>query len=419
MNPTANKLGDNASRRPLVFITVVWGEAFRDYLTGRLFRSLLAPRNLPADIGREKILLICGPEEDWRILDALPITRMLRAHCRIEWIPFEPARHRQIRSMSIGLAMCLRRASELDGYVSQFPPDAIYCADAVQTIGKYMDAGHRLVLTPAFRCDQDAIYRNIPLPDGDPAPIEISARDLNALSIRCLHSQMLVTDIDAPYFFRRSHNFHVRGPNDEWFVGRNMAWGLTLMDMRGISSELIDEAARSVIDSYILAKMFPPSTKIRYVTRWDEYAMISWATSDWSAIPMTARWPRRIPALENFIRYLHARSSLKYFLLWNRTEDDWIKRQALVEADVMFGDLDIHGRAMENGLHRIDKLLSGAAADLLDKGSPTIFARFMDITLWTLRKIEFASNLVWDRDYSRDRLRARIREALQRFSLGT
>lgn len=395
---------------------MVWGEAFRNYLTDYQFRSLLAPGNLPADVGREKRMLICGPREDWDALDRHPVMAEVRKHATVEWIEFEPARHRQIRSMAIGMAMCLKHAKACNGYIAFFPPDSIYCNDAVTQMEEWIQEGLRLVLVPAFRCEESAILSALDLKGGDTTPIDRKAIDINAAVVGSLHSQMLVTDIDADFLFSRAHVFHIRAADQSWMVAKSMAWANAVMDLSHVPDEILDEAARSVLDSYIVAKMFPSLEHVRFIATPDDYAMVSWAPSDWSALPTRGHWLQRPSFIKRIYNDYVARKALGYHLVWEKREDDWIKRYALLNVTVMFGDQARHGTQMHAAGQRLESYLRRAAPDLLHIGPANAYLRLLDILDSTLRKFRFIANALVNRDNGRARLTRRLQALIEKIS---
>src|SRR5207248_6642580 len=67
--------------RPFYFITVLWGERFRNYFLDLCLPTLLAPGNLPSLQTKQRSkFLICTRPEDWSALQTAPVFQLLSEH---------------------------------------------------------------------------------------------------------------------------------------------------------------------------------------------------------------------------------------------------------------------------------------------------------------------------------------------------
>lgn len=412
---TRLKIDENKlEKRPLVLFTVVWGKQFCDYLTTFHFPSLLAAGNLPCDIGREKIIIISGPQRDYDYLKKSEIFQEIQKYAAVEWINFEPAPGRQIRSMSIGLSLGLGRASELNAVACQFPPDSIYSDNTIFKFGEYIDQGFDLVLGPALRCDEEKFLALLNINRDNKVKIQKNSIDLSELVLNSLHSQVQVTNVESKFFFSKSHIFHISGKGNMWFVAKNMSWSPSLLDLKGISRELIEESGKSVLDSYILAKMYKKNAKIKFITDSSEFFLASWAPADWSAISCRPSLIQRIRWCKRIYNDYAARKSLRYYLVFNQKEDDWIKRFSLLNITLSLGDKNKYGAEMRTAEINLDKFLRKSSADLLHIGNQTYYMKILDEIILLNQKLDFMLRVLLGKRNARNHFVYRITKLLVR-----
>lgn len=421
--------------RSLYFGVVVWGEVFRHYFVEYLVGSLLATGNFPEDIGRRKVMLVCCPSDDWRHISAALEAKGCIDFISVEWIEFSPDRSRPIASMSLAHSKCFRRAFDDRAYLSMLSPDAIYSTGFVRYLDQAIRNGRQLVLCPAFRVEELAFFAAL----GLAAPsrltklerpsVSYSAERLTGASVSSLHSEILTSDIDAKCFNTFPNNFHIRAPDDSWFVSKNLSWAPVLIDLTKCDEKLLDGVAESVIDSQILAQMMDPNEgeqSIDFVFGSSSIALSSWAPELWSARSLKPRLYQRSPWIKRFYNDLVARMTLRRYLLDEEgTLTDWIKVRGL-GACVIYATPEVNPAAIEIAANRLEKYLARTGADFL-KGDPrSFFQMLLDhlwIVLWSIDVQTRYGALAYsycavlfdaylNRGNARDRVRRRISQLL-------
>lgn len=383
--------------RPLCFGVVVWGAVFRRYFVDYLLTSLLADGNLPEDIGRHKALFVCCPEEDWQFISAALAARQFGRFIEVEWIDFSPDRSRPIPSMSRAHSICFRRAYDRSAYLSMLSPDAIYSSGFVRYLEGAIRKGRGLVLCPAFRVEEFAFFSRIGLPapshtEGDSLhSIACSAAELIGATIASLHSEILTSNVDAPYLNTFPNNFHICAADDSWFVSKNLSWAPVLIDLMRCDPGLLDSVADSVIDSQILAQMIPsntPDKDLDFVMGCEAIALASWAPESWSARPLKPRLFQKFRWSKRLYNDLVARITLRRYMLDEQGMlTDWIKVRGL-KSCVTYSLAGADQQSIHAATYRLDLDLSRTCGDLLEGKPRSWYQRVLDRLRIVLRLID-------------------------------
>lgn len=176
----------------------VWGESYVQ-AAATLFRSLLAPGNIPALAAGGKVHLEIATDAAGRAwLEASPVVAALRRHASVDYVILADDILGYDRTRLPGfqywiMAAChyatMMRARHASAHVSFLTADMILADGSLAAARRYIDAGNVAVLLGALEVDGAAILAA--LDDQGHGPIAVSPRNLIDRALTHLHPDYL------------------------------------------------------------------------------------------------------------------------------------------------------------------------------------------------------------------------------------
>jgi hypothetical protein len=273
--------------RPFHFIVVLWGERFRNYFLEYCLPSLLAPGNIPAlsSRPRHKFLIATRPD-DWAVMTATPIFRVLERHITPVFleIPPCPADRSGCEHMGVGHKLALGIAYREKAYATVLTPDCMLSAGTIGRLQDYARAGVQLVLVPALRFAEEAFLGHLATMGAIPpesrsasaSALSISGRQMAFAAVNGLHSETLAYEWNAPYFVPIAPAAWWRVPGEDGIVLHSLSWAFLLLDYEALGAHDTSTLDDWTLDGDYLYKNFARIERIHVVQDSDEMFLASW-----------------------------------------------------------------------------------------------------------------------------------------------
>lgn len=316
--------------RPFYFMVSLWGERYRNYFVDRCLPTLLAPGNFPLLSARDgHRFLIATTESDWQAMAHLPVMEKVREYVTPVFLPVglpdsanaAPGGKEVIRHH----AKCQRKLCEIafadQAYGSVVFPDTLYSTGAVESLLRYAQAGHRLVLCAALRQKEESVLTELAsiglLPAGTKLsltgqPLSIAPRTLADLAVRHLHPEVGIYDWDfkgAPTL--SAHRFW-RVPDQRGLILRTFYGLPVLMDYRSIETHDVDCLEQDIFENVYVRQNFS-NGGLYVVQDSDEFMLISLTPEAIGHQYVPRRLPRS-PWLQNLDRECCLRAAMNYYV---------------------------------------------------------------------------------------------------------
>jgi hypothetical protein len=307
---------DERVPRAFYFSLVVWGDAFRNFFLEFALPSLLSAGNIPSLVGRRPVkFLIATTAEDWAQICVSPIFQELERYAVPILVELSQDSRNSPHWMRAyqGQLRCCEIVAQDHAYRVFVGPDAIYSDGMVARLHELAMAGVQAVLklvTP--QVDQDLFFnelrrRNL-LPKVSAResgrPLSYPPRQLVSVSLRSMHSMLVVNEWDAPYFCGYAAAPWWRVPGEDGIVSFGMQWDLILADYESVLSyDPATQYERGLDGDYNLRNVGHLKT-IYAVRDSDEMFIVSWALTSYGACSLETRFKsdlgRAIPFRRSF-----------------------------------------------------------------------------------------------------------------------
>jgi hypothetical protein len=271
------------------FITVLWGERYRDYFLEYCLPSLLSPGNIPAlrTRGACKFLIATRPT-DWELMRATAIFKLLEGYITPVFfeIPPCPSGRSGCEHMGIGHKACCEQAFREKAYAMILPPDSIVSDGTVVRLQELALDGAQLVLAGAIRYGEEPFLSELQTKGAIPAesrrdsgkPLVIDARTMASAALKGLHSESLRYEWDAPYFNAQLPSaVWWRVPDEDGIVVHSLSWALLLLDYRAVRKHDTSALDEWTIDGDYLYRNFGTSPSVQVIDDSDHAFLASFS----------------------------------------------------------------------------------------------------------------------------------------------
>jgi hypothetical protein len=420
--------------RPFDFMTLFWGERYRNYFVNLCLPSLLSVNNLTvlrANDGHR--FLIATTDEDREAIERLPILDRLRRHAAPEWIrietpPVSPPEDAfaQYAANIRHMGNCQRRLVEAayarQGYGCLLWPDVLISDGMVGSMLKFARAGHRLVLCSALRQVEEAVLGDLAWRGLLPASLSLAKtgealtippRLAAELAIRHLHPEMTALEEGAPGQPANPPFRYWRMPEGRGILLHTFYAVPVLMDYAVVKPDHTACLDREQFENVYVSSTFAECGHRHIVADSDEFCMLSLtpgAVNYAAASPATLTRPRLFrrlrqlrsirQAMEVYVRRnqdVVRRDLFAASIRWHVRDLDqiWIKEEQRIRRtiDDAVGDYyGVGGLLNRNGLaHRISARLRYLLLDLPWHDLPLHTRRILRLPAAMLRKIRQAA----------------------------
>ena len=241
--------------RPFCFVTVVWGEQFRNYFLRYCLASLLAPGNIPSLAGHRRAeFIIATTAEDWQAMCETEIFRALQRHAKAIFLelPSRPPGQPNWERSVVGIKLYSEAAFQKKAYRIFTVPDYIYADGAVARLNQLATAGAQAVMINVQpRIAEEAFFATLKTMGLSPqadcrdtgTPLVYSSRQLVSAALKSFHSMTVVNEWEAPYFCGYAATPWWR-VDEDGIVICGMGWNPLLIDYAAVS-----EHDESLIDT--------------------------------------------------------------------------------------------------------------------------------------------------------------------------
>lgn len=291
--------------RPFYFITVFWGERFRNYFADYALPSLLAPGNLPSLKTPRKLVIACYPE-DSKALKATAIFRQAQKYVEPIFLNLAPCPPNKngCQYMGVGHKLACGLAYEARGYGCVFAPDTIFSDGTVAALQRHAESGKKLVLAPAcLRLEEEQFTRELTAMGvlsrksrvSSGQPIVATGAELAEASIRSLHSAARIHEWDAPYIaFPGAPCVFFRASGNDGFLIHCLSWALLLIDYAAFPHHDTSCLENWTIDGDYLFKNLGDLEDVHVVRDSDELVYAGFTPRDEQKLDL-ARYFRDMP----------------------------------------------------------------------------------------------------------------------------
>jgi hypothetical protein len=277
----------SAKLRSFYFVSVAWGETYRNYFLEYCLPTLLALGNIPAIANvRPSKFLIATTAVDWEIIRSTAVFRELQKHTEPLFIELPPPRDDRYywEQAIVGHKICCELAAS-DKAIRIFTgPDAVYSDGMVAHLHQLALEGADAVLslvTPLTRTElfiktlSELGLRPRKSARDTGIPITITPRQIAALAMRAMHGLSRINEWEAPYFWRYAATPWWRVSGGQGGVMNGNFWDLLMVDYSAVrhDSSLLDE--RGWDGDYIMRTIGNLET-IYFVRDSDEMHVVSW-----------------------------------------------------------------------------------------------------------------------------------------------
>jgi hypothetical protein len=292
-------------------LVVFWGETHRNHFAKLLLPSLLAPGNIPAiqHISGSKLVL-CTTRQDWDELEKVPLFVELKKF--IEPILLEisfpaPAANKYLHSAH-AFKRAVERCWEEGAYASFLVPDLILSDGTLAHARDLAASGILATLAPALRYNMEGCLsalsaRGILVDD---RPIVASERDLAAIALENLHSEMRRLEWGSPYFCRHPTSVWWRLPDRIGILLHTTSWLMLLVNFHALqelnaaSLNLTAHDDRFINDNFF---RFLKTEQLHLITDSDNAFLMSLTSeAEFTYYPLQSLRLNRIPVLGRLIK---------------------------------------------------------------------------------------------------------------------
>ncbi len=298
------------------FITVLWGERYRNYFLEYCLPSLLSPGNIPAlrTLNTSKFLIATRPE-DWEGMRGTLIFGQMEQFVTPIFfeIPPCPPERSGCEHMGIGHKLCCEQAFQEQAYAMILTPDCMLSDGTVARLQEFAADGAELVLAAAIRYAEEPFLGKLQdlglIPQesrrDSGRSLNIDARSMVSAAIYGLHSQSLRYEWDAPYFYPQlSPAVWWRVPAEEGIILHSMSWAPLLLDYKAVRKHDTSTLDSWTIDGDYLYKNLPTSAEIRVIDDSDDAFLASWSPQDDQAQSLKPNRILQLPYIGEFLKRL-------------------------------------------------------------------------------------------------------------------
>jgi hypothetical protein len=299
----------NQLTRPFYLLVVFWGELHRGHVARLLLPSLLAPGNAPAIRHIEgSRLLLCTTKQDWDELEKMSAFRELKQFIELELIeiPFPPPNVGKYLHSGNAFKLAVERCWNDGANATFLAPDVILSDGALAYASKV--TGAEAVLVPAVRYESDgclaALAKRNLLVEG--RPIVASARELAAIGVENLHSEIRRYEWSAPWFCRDANSmwWRLRGSSDLLF--HTTSWLMLRVNfgaLKELNAGSLDHMAHDAVfinDNFF---RFRETGQLHFITDSDDVFVLSTTDeAEFSYYPIRTPWLNRIPVVGSLVK---------------------------------------------------------------------------------------------------------------------
>jgi hypothetical protein len=358
------------------FMLPFWGKAYREYFVDRCLPSLLAPHNFPllrAEDGHR--LLVATTQEDFAAIEHLPIMKVLRRHVTPVLLPIQPPGATPPGSVAAIMQQnhCQRLLVETAyrdrTYACMLWPDIIFSDGLVTCLQRWIAQGQQLVLFASLRHGEEAVLDELdqrgllpkgPRPSETCKPFILSPRALADLSVRRLHPEVAVYDMDDPripilpaFMFKR-----IAG---EGIILHTFDGQPILMDFGAIEDHDTDCLSRELFEYAYVDRNFGHCDKIHIVDDSDAFGVLSLTPQGVGALPLQER-RRRTPAFQR----LGLAARMRAAMIFHTKHGAKGIRKRLFSIPIRWHGTDVSS-AWTDAEGRIDSIIASTVGDYYQK----------------------------------------------------
>jgi len=319
--------------RPLYFNLVLWGERFREYFLDYCLPSLLSPRNIPCLInGRKNKFLICTTNEDWELLQDVPIFRRM-AEC-IEPVFVEIPPQPEGVSNCIHMGVGHKKATDITyrdkAYGIALTPDLLISDGSIEAIQKHALEGKHIVYTAALRFAEELLFdelKKLGVINGgrrnslNAEPLIATGRELVKAGLKSFHSETMRYEWDAAYFTDFPVACFWKVPGEDGIILHSFSWAPFLLDYSIVDDHKTDTFDEWTFDGDYVYKNFYHAKDVHIVQDSDEIMLVSWAPWKDKELSLEPQRRNTIPLLSRLNK------GLVLYGIYNSTIMDPLKKK--------------------------------------------------------------------------------------------
>lgn len=274
--------------RPFYFVSVVWGERYRNYFLEYCLPSLLAPDNIPGLAGlRSAYYVLATTASDWDAMRGTAIFRELERHATPIFLELPPCPESRPywRQAILGHKLCCELIVAQKAYRIFVTPDSVFSNGMVIRLHQLALAGKEIVLkltSPSVKTEQwfDSLARLGLVPAASARdtglPLAFSSRQLVTAQLLSMHGEFLIHEWEAPYFGGFASTPWWRVPGGEGLVVCGLVWDVWLLDYAAIPHHDISIFDDRGTDGDYFMRNASDFTACHFVRDTDEFQVVGW-----------------------------------------------------------------------------------------------------------------------------------------------
>jgi len=270
--------------RAFDFMVALWGSEYRSRFLRYCLTSLRAPGNLPrlsCEDGHR--LLIATPTADWNALQQAPELQAIRAHIIPEWVPISdpastpPGSSAAVRQLNTCQTLLVQEAHRRGSMACMLWPDVVFSDGYVVALQRWAADGHQLVLCASLRHCEEAVVEELRARGifKENQPLAMPPRSLADLSVRHLHPEVLVYDLQHVRLPSLPAHLFVRVPEGQGLLLRTFDGQPLMMDMAAVCNHNTQCLEVGLFEYDYLDENFRDCRRIHIIRDSDECGLLS------------------------------------------------------------------------------------------------------------------------------------------------
>lgn len=283
--------------RPFFFITVVWGEEFRNIFLNVCLPSLLSGNNIPVlDRRAGNQYLICTTPFDRECIRSSKIFALLERYVGVEFIDIDlpSVTGDKYALMSAGHKNAAERVAKVEAYGLFISPDGMLSDGSIAYLQQMAADGKTCVLASALRFGLEPFLetlalRGLMVPGGT---ITLSGQELAGIALNLLHPETVRYDWSSPYFSYLPVCCFWRVPDNEGIILHSQSWGPMLVSFQGLKHHDTSTFENWTLDGDYVFRNWGDGEGIHVVTDSDDLLYVSFTPLKDRAEPIVRNWTK-------------------------------------------------------------------------------------------------------------------------------